>query len=379
VLACKVNAKRSIGQVIQDFDAALAEVEAGGKKATGQDMTPQSRLERFYATGTDGKPLVADETVANFLQWHANKLNMKQIDFERSVVAPLRTEYYNKLQQAVSDGWLSEGTLTEERVRRIFETPVMIDDDSGLDPSFRAIFGNADAHANSVGAGVITFRHRTNVTDLSKKQQELVRRHFMHEMTHIITGFTHVSSHSMNSRDGERGSYGLDRIFGYNSTAGASLNEAVTEHFARALITGDIDTVMTPRKGITYINDRFLLDRLCNAGSVRVSPRHFVSAMFAGDSYKDFAAGMSTDEQVEVTQLRNLLDKAFPGGDVIERLNEVDRATLSPGYLSIGGIVKALRAMKRASTGRSRGIKSTEDMSVASPASQEDKDSLWTW
>jgi len=43
VLACKVNAKRSLEQVINDFDAALAEVEAFGKKATNKDMVP-----RFY-------------------------------------------------------------------------------------------------------------------------------------------------------------------------------------------------------------------------------------------------------------------------------------------------------------------------------------------
>ncbi len=210
----------------------------------------------------------------------------------------------------------------------------------GLDETFS---GAAEGYAHDLEKSpVIVFRFGSE-----KKTEEGIDKLFTHEMTHIITG--HTPHGAWNGYNYKASSYGVERLFEETSAAGRSLNEATTEHFAIALMTGDMDTVRVFRKSGSYVPDRYLLNKLCTMGKEKISPRLFVRALFAGGSPQPGYSYKKLEVGTAVPELQASLERAFPGKKVLEELSNIEEFSLLGGPLSVGGIRKAVKKLR---TGR---------------------------
>ncbi len=111
--------KKVAGRIFNERTMSPFLIDALG----GSGLSPEQLLGRLNEVDGQGNHKVADETVVNFLEWHNHALAEKQQVFEREVIAPLREKYITRFQEAIAKGWLPEGTLDDERLKRILETP----------------------------------------------------------------------------------------------------------------------------------------------------------------------------------------------------------------------------------------------------------------
>lgn len=334
--------KRAVKSIFKAEDMPKWLVDGLG----GDAITPEERFDRISAVDEQGNNIVSDETLTNFLEWHAYRTEQKQIAFEKEVVAPLRQKYVERFQAAIDAGWLPADTLDESRMKRIMETPVYFDDDFGLDRLFGGFFGHAAAYANSeTDKPEIVLRYGTDKNSLKK-----IDSTFTHEMTHIITGATPHRDRPTGWEEAKATpTYGLSRILDKDTHIGSNLNEATTQHFTQALLTGDIDSLHILGKGSIYMANRYFMKRLCTAGKIKISPRLFVRAMFDGESYKKSSGHEGPSDTPAVRELRSAIEQAFPNGDAIKTLTETEQEyPITGGSLTLTGIRKVVKRLKRA-------------------------------
>jgi hypothetical protein len=318
----------------------------------GKDVTPNGLIESFSATTVDEqtqetKSLVSDESLINLMQWHNHVQGEKQKVFETETIAPMRQRMMERVLQAEADGWLEPGTVTAERLDLINTTLVYIDDKMGIDNHFHGWMGQAQAYAHGRTIGNLPQIVMAAPT-AAKFSQAKLEKVFTHEMVHVLTGYTpHVQSvdtyKSFTQEEADRkdtGEYGMRRLLGDND-AGTGLNEAVTEHFARALISGNIDKLQP--LGGSYNGQRYLLRALCKRGEQPIDPRLFVQAMFADTPNSDRT--ITTSEPFELTELRAALSDAYPGRNIPNEMkNQLDVAAMAGG-LVVGPVRKFAKAL----------------------------------
>lgn len=318
----------------------------------GAEITPEQRFDRITATDENGKDIVSDETLINFLEWHAHRTEQKQIAFEKNVVTPLRLQYVERFKRAIKAGWIPADTLDEKRLSKIMETPVLLDDGFGGDEALGRRWAVASAYARAeTSEPMIVFRHGSE-----KMRPNSFDRLFTHEMTHIITGTVPESVRRTVAETARMGNwgenpdkptYGLSRVFG-DGHIGVTINEAVTEHFAVALIKGDIDSLRIVGRGGTYMNNRYLFRKLCNGGKIKISPRLFVQAMFDGSSYSE--SGKIQTPAVE--ELKRVFQEAFPQTPrAIEVLSQTPQEhPISGGSITVRGVHRVIKGLNRGTT-----------------------------
>ena len=304
----------------------------------GPTAQPLDIIKAITAKREDGEPSVSNETLGNLFEWHNHVQGKRQEQFEAEVIGPMRSVFAERLGAAVEKGWLPADTLDDKRRRLIAETPVYIDDGVGFDRIFSSLGGGAMAYS-SLGIAnphiVFAERHAT-------KSTPMVEETFTHEMVHIVTGRSPDETSIFNfSTDPNElaGSYGLERLGG-EGNIGKGLNEAMTEHMAQALISGDIEKIR-PWKG-AYKAERYVLKALCNRGKIKISPIEFAQAMFAGvienRSLRSF--NDESGEEPAIMKLKALLTEAFPDKDIVEFMKEKLAEPKMFGQISVGGAMK---------------------------------------
>lgn len=318
----------------------------------GKDVSPTALIDSFNKQVVnertqESKPVVSDESLTNLLQWHNHVQGEKQKVFEAQTIAPMRERMIGRMQQAEAEGWIKSGTLSAERIELINRATVYIDDKMGLDDKFHGFMGMAHAYAKGKtewGDAQIVMSDPT-VTKFSLAKLEKV---FTHEMVHVLTGQTpHLQSYddrrSIEEQQADRndkGGYGMSRLVGENE-AGTGLNEAVTEHFARALISGNIDKLQP--LGGSYNGQRYLLRALCRRGKQSIDPRIFVQAMFADTPNSDRT--ITAAEPVELTDLRTALSDAYPTRNIPEEIKHQLSVASMAGGLVVGPVRKFAKTL----------------------------------
>lgn len=310
----------------------------------GKNVTPSGLIDAIVGAhsinGTDSHD-VANDSVLNLLQWHNHVQGEKQKAYEVAVTAPMRERFLERIQKAENNGWLKPGTVSPERIDLIKNVPVYLDDGMGLDKHFQSLT-NATAYAQKAEDNERPFI----VLSLEAVKQPFEKREkvFTHEMVHILAGLTpqpfspEVGLDEMQAQLEHSGEYGLHRVFG-NNKVGNGVEEAVTEHFARALISGNIDKLQP--LGGAYREYRYLLRSLCKRGVTPIDPRLFVQAMFADTPHAQ--PGVSDSEPEDVSALRLALTKAFPGRNISQEMTRQIDAAAEAGRSVLGPIIRFSR------------------------------------
>lgn len=308
----------------EPLPASLAE-ELGG--AVGG----VERLKLLNTRSPEGSSVVSDETIIKLLAWHNARTIDRQKAYEK-VIQPLRERYIERLQWAEDEGWLDRGTITPERLERIRNISVYIDDDLDFQPERN--FPGASAYA-VIERNVPSYILIKRVEILTKAQIEAI---FTHEMTHIVTGFSSNDVVTGTSSSQETNLYGLRRLFKDSSSGELAtfVNEAATDYFTLALLNRGIDRVnlhhflMLPDavKPVGYLEGIYFLKKL------PIDPILYFRALFedhpgesADDSLRNELQGQADPAKTPmygpyVLQLRSELSEIFSGVEA-ERLVEI--------------------------------------------------------
>ena len=253
-----------------------------------------------------GEYKINDDVFQNFLQWHNHNLVHKQREFNERV-PELKKSYADKLKSAVQRGWIPMSVLS--KLNRLESVDVHIDD--GMRTAVKRVGGLAVSFAES----------EQHIVTLSPDELDDPSRTLSHEFTHILDG--HESNHRLNKgkRYRQRRTHGLQRIFG-GGRMSASLNEAVTEHFADSLEHGQLQ-VTNPnskvRKEASYEDERYLLHVLCRSGNRKIDIRVFLAAFFEDNMQR---RGGSAGEE-----LLQSLRGAFPFTDIVQEIKSLPKDT----------------------------------------------------
>lgn len=343
--------RKIITRLFEEFEMSSFIQEITG----GQDIKPFDRLALLSAKDNAGNPIIADESLLSFVEWRLAQVAKKQAEFEKSI-APMRHRYIQRLEDAIKKGWIAGDVLNEQRRDRILNTSVLLDDGLGRDMQFDHYFGGSTAYALPATENpCIVMR-----ADANQDKIKATEATFTHEMTHILTGRTHDNSWYMNLGD-VAPDYGVERLFKKPSLMASSLNEATTEHFALALLGGDIDHVKVFRSQ-NYQAERYVLKSVCAMAGI--SPRLFVQAMFEDDIRVAQQTWSSPWEPVRsiqpkednrsaIYQLRTALTNAFPNQDVLELLSEMELIPTLSSF-NLPQAHKEMRKLKK-SAGRTGG------------------------
>lgn len=247
-------------------------------------------------TSSDNK-----DAVLNFMQWHNFELakDQKTLD-EKSHIH--KEMYRQKMNKAIEDGWVPEwvGDRIDER---LLDTIIVQDD--GFDTVF--------AKSPSLGSAYRTYDKqyiKIAPPSLGERQTEKV---MTHEFNHVMDGYA--------KEEGRQGSYGMYRLFdSLHPYAGFVLNEAVVEHLADALHTGNsidvIDVASRQRRNAFYTTERKLLNVLATKGDKKIDIRDFIAAHFDEGEHIDENGDTPTEK------LKRKLKEAFPTRDIIGELDQ---------------------------------------------------------
>ena len=252
------------------------------------------------------EPIIDDNLLLNFLQWHQYANAKEQAKFNETL------ESQKQLFTQRIDDFIQKGTLPEwvaERVPGVLEKAQFFMDDGmnttaeGLDgytyDSWRLHEGNR--------AFIVIHPH------LSEKELDHT---LTHELIHTIDGY-----------DVNTESDGLERLFdkddeGSDTWGPTGLNEAVVETLAHSMSYGaDIDVIdpaHRKRKQATYDHERMLLDTLCHAGERPIDVRLFIAAHFQQDGTDTY------DGELPIARLKKEIEAAFPGRNVLDRIREIE-------------------------------------------------------
>lgn len=305
------------------------------KVSAGLDR-PGKIVARLTEKTPDGTYAVEDATLQNILEWHNAQYNRNAERTEKETVSPMRERMITRLQSQVEKGSLPAALLPEETIDIIRNAPVHEDDGAGPDGRFRGgMIGAATAYAD-VERGSVVMR--------AIKDKASTEKTLYHELIHTITGVTSKKD------SGRQQGYGLARLWTeedvYGNNRGLDvLNEAVTEHFAHVLYRdGNIDDIELLRMHGSYNQGLMLLKALCTKGQVPISPQLFVNAMLSGDQLE--SKGVNNPESRDaISELREALEAAFPGKNVIERIAAFDSFALT-GSISLKEVRKFIRSLK---------------------------------
>jgi hypothetical protein len=355
--AQEAKLKEELEQARSDISAASpGERKAFGKRlfddglpgwliaSVGED-TPSKFAQKLTEKGEDGQYAVANSTLLNVLEWHNMNLEQKRLAAETELIGPMRERFIYRMQTAVDRQWIKPDMFTEEEAQLVRELPVYIDDGIGPDDNFRQrTAGSAEAYADP--GKYLALR-------TTERNMDTTEHTFTHEMVHHMSGDRH-----QDSTQGSLLRYGLEKLlprrvsesFGFRTvdltqkdSRGLSLlNEATTDHFANALISGDIDTVRPFGLRSSYRTGQRLLKTLCTKGLKKINPAVFVRAMLAQESddiYDD-------TPQPDVEALQTELAHSFPNVNVIDDVAQMNTYAMT-GTISNKEILQTAGKIKR--------------------------------
>ena len=258
-----------------------------------------------------GKPKVSDETLLNVLQWHNHRIVSEQrAPVESGEWSFAKGYFKDLLGRGVRDGWLPRGTLSTNRMLRIDNTQLRIDDGLGTIAK-KEVGSSAVMNDHDIWITLPTHRWEGRVYHPST---------VTHEFTHIVAG-KDVSP--LMRRITKNGLYrtGLYRMFKpEDKGAGRVLNEAIVEHIAETMHQGSPDVTNPDVKYGTYAAYRSLLDALCNGGEKPIDVRLFINAYF--EDTKVF----SRRHNSAIVQLARQLKQAFPEHKVLKDLAKMAKS-----------------------------------------------------
>lgn len=254
-------------------------------------------LDRLTAQNADGEYEVSDETFLNVLEWHNHRQWMKQADFERDTLPVWRGRYENRVNKAISEGWLP--SALRKTMGRLDNTKVWLDDGwsttlQGFDGQVDKSYGNQEAFVR-----------------LAPGTSERV---ITHEFNHVLEGRDNQSPEEFPDISED----GLYRLFDGFTIVGHALNEATVEHLALSLVSGDYHKILDPKKmgsDSSYKVERGLLSVLCEDGYHKVDIRMFFAAHFESGHDREVLGKHSA-----AAKLQRALRRAFPFGDVVETM-----------------------------------------------------------
>jgi hypothetical protein len=129
------------------------------------------------------------------------------------------------------------------------------------------------------------------------------------------------------------------------------LNEAIVEHIAQSLISGNVDVVDPSDErrdhSSTYLEERFILYALCSFGVKPVDIRVFIDAYFEDGAERERLGKDSAHYRLSV-----VLQQAFPQSNIMSRLSMLESKDSLRGTKKIISFAKSLakegmRAQKR--------------------------------
>lgn len=310
--------EQMIGEAVTSHQALLNNLVTSERQKTAfirvlDELQPPEALKSFLSAkdtaGIVEQVLTRQDqprTIANFFEWYNYALDERKQKFDEQE-KPALLSYFDTHLIAAAQAGIVPGFLPErmQRLRASGKLHVKLAEHSLL-------IGDGGGTGGSL--------HFADGEELIWLQlgAEGDREHtFIHEGLHPLEGTANQPG-GETGVDTNRGNRGLYRLFG--PTKGAVvINEAVIEHTADSVLHGNVEvTLPTSEKrehSISYVANRFLLHVLCEKGVHPISPRFFIDAAFEDGTAEESPAAQLLKEQ---------LDSAFPGFNVIERLNTIN-------------------------------------------------------
>lgn len=246
----------------------------------------------------EGEYKIDDKKLLNFLEWHNHELVKLQEKYDSE---KQKKHFDKKLIKAIADGWIPHW-VQEWAPDRLYNTEVVVDD------GFRTKFSERQSVANALHVNEIENEIVISPSEIKKSEQTMT-----HEFLHVIDGI---------EWNGDVSNQGLMKLFNEDAHAArTALNEAVTEHLASSMYGGlSIDQIdPSERKRLkqtrVYVEERKLLNVLANMGKNKIDIRTFIKAYF-DDGMRIDNNGLTPTES-----LKNEIEKAFPGQNVLENLS----------------------------------------------------------
>lgn len=259
-------------------------------------------LQRKGSTDYVGKLLEVDKTgqyvidtatFGNFLEWNNHELMKRQAELDTQSEG-LKERFKTRFLRAIDDDWVPE--WVRSRVDdRIDLSEIAVDD--GFDTM---VFDWAGNHVEaSTGVREIV---------VEPDREDKLEKTLDHELCHAL--------------DGRVNDFPVIYSLFKSEEAGRALNEAVVEHLADALSKGNDINIIHPdskeRSGAVYTSERYLLYVLAECGEQPINIRTFIAAHFDDGSYRD------EQGRTPLQTLRLEIDRAFPGKNVLGRLDEME-------------------------------------------------------
>lgn len=289
-------ARQYFNKFIADHSASPAVDELLG---LDHDVKKKNYLKRLIQKDAKDEYVVSDDALLNFLEWHNFELKKSQAEYDGQHEEQKKL-FLEKLDAAIKAGWIPEW-VNDWAGNRVADTVVVVDD--GFETEYRSIAGNAERYPDGPDEVVIS--------PLKTRRPE---RLMTHEFVHVIDGYKTPIRSARYS--------GLYQLFAQESPLAAkvALNEAVVEHLSDSMFSGKSIDVIDPRSrerrtanGI-YAKERYLLNTLANMGKKKIDIRTFVAAHFDDGKHRD------QDGLTPLEKLRQDIDEAFPGQDVLDTL-----------------------------------------------------------
>jgi len=267
------------------------------------DAKRPNYLRRLTQKDSEGEYVVDNQVLLNFLEWHNHALAGAQEKYDEQHKTQKKL-FHDKFTKAIKDGWIPDW-VSDRLDDRLQKTVVSVDDGFATNLNSKGVVANA-SHKVAGGHEVLLAPHYAN------KSKRLLTHTMTHEFVHVMDGYPGLATYKR----------GLYKLFKPGATAAAmALNEAVVEHLADSLMTGKAVDVTDPasfkRLGSTffYYKERALLNTLATMGKRKVDVRLFIAAHFDDGQRFDEDGASPTD------RLREAIEEAFPGQDVLNRLS----------------------------------------------------------
>ena len=216
----------------------------------GQDDKVIGRGRIALALWLKEASLSTPEQVINFIQWHHYELRKQRTDEKaQAVVDNEKAAYKAALSNAVLDeGWLPHHGSVAVAHATLHKVPVHVED------VFETRIKNHGGHFSGRFVGIAQ-------GTADSRLEENIRLFSWHEFTHAVLGRFPTSKW---------------------------LNEAMTEHLAKALKYGEPEVLQPSLRTLDdgiYGKERELLHALLNVGNKRIAPRIAITAYLDNDEH----------------------------------------------------------------------------------------------